>query len=62
MIVLVCGETRNLPVSDGKQFGSYRKLGKMHQNVLIFYKGDIKKIKQNYGEIVIDIEPEPQQL
>ncbi len=52
----------SLPIRIGKQFGSYRKLGKMHQNVLIFYKGDIKAIKQNYGEIVIDIEPEPQQL
>lgn len=25
-----------------------RKVGKMHQNVLIFYKGDIKKIKDNF--------------
>jgi len=25
-----------------------RKVGRMHQNVLIFYKGDIDKIKENY--------------
>lgn len=25
-----------------------RKVGKVHQNVLVFYKGDPKKIKQNY--------------
>jgi len=43
----------SLPIRIGKQFGSYRKLGKTHQNVLVFYKGDIKKIKENYKEIEI---------
>ena len=28
-----------------------RKVGKVHQNVLVFYKGDPKKIKQNYPEL-----------
>lgn len=28
-----------------------RKVVKVHQNVLIFYKGDIKKIKENYKKI-----------
>lgn len=33
-----------------------RKVVKTHQNVLVFYKGDIKKIKENYKKIdVIDI-------
>ena len=31
-----------------KQFGSYRKNVKIHENLLVFYKGDIKKIKENY--------------
>lgn len=31
-----------------------RKLVKVHQNVLIFYKGDIKEIKNNFDEIEID--------
>lgn len=31
-----------------------RKISKVHQNVLIFYKGNIKKIKENYKEINID--------
>jgi 16S rRNA G966 N2-methylase RsmD len=44
----------SLAIRIGKQFGSYRKLGKTHQNVLVFYKGDIKSIKQNYQEIKID--------
>lgn len=33
-----------------KQFNSGRKLGKTHQNILVFYKGDPKKIKENFGE------------
>ena len=37
-------------------FTAYRKLIKTHQNVLIFYKGDIKEIKNNYKEIQVDEE------
>jgi len=43
----------SLPIRVGKQFGNYRKLGKTHQNVLIFFKGDTKTIKINYPEIEI---------
>ena len=35
-------------------FQKNRKLIKVHQNVLIFYKGDPKKIKDNYKEVAID--------
>lgn len=38
----------SLAIRVGRQFGSMRKLGKTHQNVLIFYKGDPEKIKENY--------------
>lgn len=31
-----------------------RKLGKCHQNVLVFYKGDIKQIKSEFAPIEID--------
>jgi hypothetical protein len=31
----------------------FRKVVKIHQNVLVFYKGDISKIKDNYNEIEI---------
>jgi len=45
----------SLPIRGGKQFGSYRKLGKTHQNVLIFYKGNPQNIKAwgepEFGEI-----------
>lgn len=43
----------SLPIRIGRQFGSYRKLGKTHQNVLCFYKGDIKAIPQEFGEIEV---------
>jgi DNA modification methylase len=41
----------SLPIRIGKQFKAGRKIGKTHQNILIFYKGDPKKIKENFTEI-----------
>ena len=40
----------SLPIRVGKQFASSRKLGKTHQNVLVFVKGDGKKAAQACGE------------
>ena len=40
-----------LPMRAGKYFNASRKIGKTHQNVLVFYKGDPKKIKDNYPEL-----------
>lgn len=39
ILVTVCG---SLPIRAGKQFTAGRKLGKTHQNVLVFVKGDPK--------------------
>lgn len=36
------------PMRAGKPFSTYRKVTKLHQNVLVFYKGDIKAIKSTY--------------
>ena len=41
----------NLQMRVGRYMKSGRKVGKQHQNVLVFYKGDPKKIKQNYPEL-----------
>lgn len=41
-----------LPLRVGKQFNSGRKVGKSHQNVLVFYKGNTKTIKDKFGEVV----------
>jgi len=44
----------SLPIRVGKQFGSYRKLGKTHQNVLVFFKGNPQKIKEDFTEIEVE--------
>lgn len=37
------------PIRVGKQFNNSRKIVRVHQNVLIFYKGDLGKINDNFG-------------
>lgn len=44
----------SLPLRVGKQFSSGRKLGKTHQNVFCFYKGNPKNIKDIFGVVDID--------
>lgn len=44
----------SLAIRVGRQFASGRKNGKMHQNVLVFYKGDPKKIKEDFPELEMD--------
>lgn len=41
----------SLAMRAGKQFSNSRKIGKQHQNVLVFYKGDPNKIKENFPEL-----------
>jgi DNA modification methylase len=41
----------SLPIRAGKIFESGRKLGKTHQNVLVFVKGDAKKATQAIGPV-----------
>ncbi len=43
----------SLPIRVTRQFNAGRKLGKTHQNVLIFVKGDGKKAAKNCGEIEV---------
>ena len=51
ILVNTCG---SLPIRIKSQFNSGRKIGKRHQNILIFYKGDMKKIKDIFGEVIIE--------
>jgi DNA modification methylase len=52
----------NLAMRVGKYMKGGRKVGKQHQNVLVFYKGNPKNIKANYPELDLsylqDIEDE----
>jgi DNA modification methylase len=41
----------SLPIRVGKQFDSSRKLGKTHQNVLVFCNGDPKAATEAVGEV-----------
>jgi DNA modification methylase len=41
----------SLPIRAGKQFMASRKLGKTHQNVLVFVKGDGKKAAAACGDV-----------
>ena len=41
----------SLPIRAGRQFEAGRKLGKTHQNVLVFVKGDGKKATQACGPV-----------
>ena len=42
----------------GKIFNSSRKITKVHQNILVFYKGDLKKIKDVFGKFYTNEELE----
>ena len=49
ILVNSCG---TLPLRAGKTMNSGRKVGRRHQNILVFYKGDPKKIKENFSELI----------
>jgi DNA modification methylase len=50
ILITVAG---SLPIRAGKAFTASRKLGKTHQNVLVFVKGDPKKATEACGEVEI---------
>jgi len=54
-----------LPIRAGRPFESTRKIGKTHQNVLVFYKGDPRNIKELWPREIAEeleerIEQEPE--
>lgn len=44
----------SLPIRAGKQFSASRKLGKTHQNILVFVKGDGKRAAKACGDVQVD--------
>lgn len=46
--MILVNQIGSLAMRASNQFNNSRKIGKHHQNVLVFYKGDVKKIKNNY--------------
>lgn len=49
--MILVNAINSLAMRAGKQFSNSRKIGKLHQNVLVFYKGDPSKIKENFSEL-----------
>lgn len=45
----------SLPIRAGKQFSASRKLGKTHQQVLVFVKGDSKRAAEACGEVDVSL-------
>lgn len=48
----------SLPVRAGKAFSTSRKLGKTHQNILVFVKGDPRIAAKECGDVEIHMEDE----
>jgi DNA modification methylase len=48
ILVTPCG---SLPIRTAGMFESNRKLGKTHQNILVFYKGNTKNIKKHFPKL-----------
>ncbi len=51
--IILVNSIGTLPIRAGRVFQSGRKVGRMHQNVLVFYKGDPNKIKEKFGNVEI---------
>ena len=51
---IIAGPIGTWAIRAGKQFAATRKLGKLHQNMLIFIKGDPRKATEKCG--IVDVE------
>lgn len=47
--IIVMNNIGSLPIRAPKYFDQSRKIGRMHQNCLVFYKGDLKAIEEKFG-------------
>jgi len=50
--IILVNSVGTLPLRAGRYMNTSRKIGRRHQNVLVFYKGDPKKIKENFSELI----------
>jgi len=49
--IILLNSIGTLPIRTSAQFKSKRKVGKCHQNVLVFFKGDVNKIEEKLGTL-----------
>ena len=50
--IILYNDTGNLAITSGNYLDKARKVGRQHQNVLVFYKGNTKNIKEKFGSVV----------
>lgn len=48
--IILYNQTGNLAITSGNYLDKARKVGRQHQNILVFYKGDTKNIKEKFGK------------
>jgi hypothetical protein len=53
--IVLINSAGTLPLRAGKAMQATRKVGKMHQNVLVFVKGNPKAAAEDLGEIKVDL-------
>jgi len=51
--IILLNVAGSLPIRVGRQFQKYRKVGRTHQNILVFYKGDPKRIPDNFPDVEV---------
>ena len=49
--IIVMNNIGSLPIRAPKYFDQSRKIGRMHQNCLVFYKGDLTAIEEKFGKL-----------
>lgn len=52
--IILVNTAGTLPLRAGKYFRSSRKVGRTHQNILVFVKGDPKEATKKIGDVYID--------
>lgn len=52
--IILYNDTGNLAITSGNYLDRARKVGRQHQNILVFYKGNTKNIKEKFGEVNIN--------
>jgi len=50
--LILVNSVGTLPMRTGRHMNAGRKVGRRHQNILVFYKGDPKQIKNNFSELI----------
>ena len=49
--IILYNDTGNLAITSGDYLNKARKVGRQHQNILVFFKGDPKHIKEKFGAV-----------